>query len=444
MRRLVLFIGLLAACDRAQTRPAASRPPPPSDAAARLAAVDAAVARDVAAPPSIPRDLNVLLLSVDSLRADMPWSGYPRPIAPALTALEAQSVSYSNAYALSSYTSMSVGGFLGGRPPSELARDGYFFGTYPSRVLFVQELLQRNGIRTVSAQAHGYFRARKAGFDQGFDVWNLIPNLRWNPLMDEEVTSPRHAALAREMLSDPATSGRRFFAWFHFMDPHDAYRQHEGISYGRRMRDRYDAEVTFTDQHLGEFITWVRAQPWGARTAIIVTADHGECFGEHGHFRHGFEVWQELVRVPWFFSIPGLAPRRIEANRSHIDLAPTLLDLLGAPPEPSFPGRSLVPELLGGAVEARDVIVDLPRTSNNDRRRALIHERYKLIAYGDDSRFELYDIVADPGEATNLSRSDRERFLDMVGRYRAASARITEVHPYQCRDLHGAPPGRGW
>lgn len=443
MRRLAL-ISLLAACHRTTPAPAPARPRDVPPVAAPPVDAQVVDAPRPAPAPALPRDLNVLLLSVDSLRADMPWSGYPRPIAPALTALEAQSVSYTRAYALSSYTSMSVGGFLGGRLPSELARDGYFFGTYPSRVLFVQELLQRSGIRTVAAQAHGYFRVRKAGFDQGFDVWNLIPGLRWNPLLDEEITSPRHVALAREMLSDPATSGRRFFAWFHFMDPHDAYRPHEGISYGRRMRDRYDAEVTFTDQHLGEFISWVRAQPWGARTAIVVTADHGECFGEHGHYRHGFEVWQELVRVPWFFSIPGVPARRIDAPRSHLDLAPTLLELLGAPPEPSFPGHSLVPELLGAEAEPRDVIVDLPRTSDNDRRRALIHGRYKVIAYGDDSRFELYDIEADPGEATNLSRTDRERFVEMVARYRAASAQITEVHPYQCRTLRGAPAGRGW
>jgi choline-sulfatase len=75
----------------------------------------------------------VLLLSVDSLRADMPWAGYPRPIAPFLTELESQGGGRTRkAYALSSYTSQSVGGFLGGQVPSELRRDGFFFGTYPA------------------------------------------------------------------------------------------------------------------------------------------------------------------------------------------------------------------------------------------------------------------------------------------------------------------------
>jgi len=385
------------------------------------------------------------MISVDSLRADMPWTGYPRPIAPFLTELATQGVVYTRAYALSSYTSMSVGGFLGGRYPGELARDGFFFGTYPARVLMFPEVLQRAGVRTLSAHAHGYFRAHRAGFDQGFDVWELIPNLRWSNLTDLEITSDRHAALAQRILGDAANTRGRFFAWFHFMDPHDQYRAHAEVpAYGRTNRDRYDAEVTFTDLHLRQLVTWVRAQPWGARTAIVITADHGECFGEHSHYRHGFELWQELVHVPLIFVMPGAAPRRIEVNRSHLDLAPTILDLLGVPADPAFTGQSLVPELYGAAAPERDVIVDLPRTSDNDRRRALIHGRHKVIAYGDDSRFELYDLEADPTEQHNLARTDRPTFLAMVQRYREAVAALRVENPYQCRTLHGAPAGRGW
>src|SRR3954469_15081676 len=109
-------------------------------------------------PPGPASNLNVLLITIDALRADMPWAGYPRPIAPRLTALEQRAVSYTHAYALSSYTSMSLGGMLGGRYPGEMKRDGYFFGTYhPSNVMF-PELLQAAGIKTLSAHAHLYFR----------------------------------------------------------------------------------------------------------------------------------------------------------------------------------------------------------------------------------------------------------------------------------------------
>ncbi|MFO0610141.1 MAG: sulfatase-like hydrolase/transferase [Polyangiales bacterium] len=439
-----------AACERAVPAASAQPSPAPAHAPAPAPAVAPPSAPAPTTPPAQrvggpPADLNVIMISVDSLRADMPWAGYPRPIAPFLTELEAQSVSYTRAYALSSYTSQSVGGFLGGRLPGELRRDGYFFGTYPSRVLFFPEKLHAAGVRTVTAHAHGYFRRNKAGFEQGFDVYELLPGLHWNPTTDVDITGDRHAALARRLLSDPANTSGRFFAWFHFMDAHDQYQRHPGITpYGRSLRDRYDGEVTYVDGQLREFVGWIRQQPWGARTAIIVTADHGEAFGEHGCYRHAFEVWQPLVRVPWFFVLPGAAPRRIEAPRSHVDLAPTVLELLGAPREPEFTGQSLVAELYGAPAPERDVWVDLARTSNNDRRRALIHGRHKIIAFGDDSRFEVYDIEADPGETTNLRRTDRATYDAMVARYRAAQGSFRVENPYSCRTLTGSPPGRGW
>lgn len=451
MYRPLVFPLALLACSHPTTlqpvSPAADVHAAPTDVSV---AVDVPVAHDAATDSAvatgIPRDLNVILLSIDSLRADMPWAGYPRPIAPFLTELEARSVSYTRAYALSSYTSMSVGGFLGGRLPGELRRDGYFFGTYPRTDLMFPERLQAAGVRTIAAQAHGYFRAGKAGFDQGFDVWQLIPNLHWNPLADDEITGDRHAALAERLLSDPANTSGRFFAWFHFMDPHDVYRAHPTVTpWGRTGRDRYDGEVTFADTQIQGFLTWVQQQPWGARTAVIITADHGEGFGEHGEFRHGFYLWQELVRVPWFFVIPGVAPRRIDVSRSHLDMAPTILELMGVPAEPTFTGHSLVSEITGATPpEVRDVLIDLPRTSDNDRRRALVHDHYKLIAYGDDSRFEVYDLDADPTEMHTLARTNRPAFEDMVARYRALQPSIVDVPPYQCRTLQGAPPGRGY
>ena len=439
----MLLLGAAAGCGRAshaQPVPHPSPAPvsPPSPAAPAL---------PVAAParPAIPPDLNVVMISIDSLRADMPWAGYARAIAPFLTALEARSVSYTHAYALSSYTSQSVGGFLGGRLPGELKRDGYFFGTYPSRVLFFPERLRAAGIHTVAAQAHGYFRPGAAGFDQGFETWRMVPGLHWNPTTDVDVTGDRHADLAMRLLGDPRFATERFFAWFHFMDPHDEYRAHPGIGpYGRSMRDRYDAEVTYADQQVRRLVEWIGTQPFGARTAIIVTADHGEGFGEHGHYRHGFELWQNLVRVPWFFVVPGVAPRRIDENRSHLDLAPTVLALFGLPPEPEFTGVSLVPELLGAAPESRDVWVDLARTSNNDRRRALLHGSMKILAFGDDTRFSLFDVAQDPGELHDRARTDRPTFEAMRARYREAQTHLRDEHPTSCRTLTGAPPGRAW
>jgi choline-sulfatase len=422
-----------------------SRPGPGTEVRATVSAPAAASAPPKAALPAGPaKDLNVLLISIDALRADMPWAGYDRPIAPRLTDLEKRSVSYTNAYAISSYTSMSIGGLLGGRYPSEMKRSGYFFSTFPKENVMFPSRLQQAGIRTLTAHGHGYFKQGKSGFDQGFDVYELVPDLKWSNTTDENVTGEKVEAIAERLLSDEANTGRRFFAWFHFMDPHDQYVRHPGIDYGKTARDRYDGEVTFADIQVGRLLDFVAQKPWAARTAIIVTGDHGEAFGEHSLWRHGFEIFQPLVRVPWMFVLPGVAPRHIDFARSHLDMAPTILDLLGVDTG-DLRGQSLLAELYGTKpAEPRDVIVDLPRTSDNDRRRALIHDHYKLIAFGDDSYYQVFDLALDPDENSPIAKTDRARHDEMVALYKKKSAEIKEVPPYACRTLKGAPPGRGY
>jgi len=216
--------------------------------------------------------------------------------------------------------------------------------------------------------------------------------------------------------------------------------------WGSTGRDRYDGEVQFTDLQIKKLLDFVARQSWSSRTAVIVSADHGEAFGEHQVYRHGFELFQELVRVPWFFTIPGVQPRRISTPRSHIDMAPTILELMGvAQGEPAMRGKSLVGEMLGKeSPEARDVIVDLPRTSDNDRRRALISGDYKLVGYGDDAYFRLYDLRADPKEEHDLRKKDPEAIRRLVDRYKQTSRTIKEVKPYACRSLKGSPEGRDY
>lgn len=399
---------------------------------AASAVVDAS-ALDASVASGPPSDLSVLVISVDSLRADMPWAGYPRPIAPRLTELEKRAVSYTKAYAISSYTSASLSGFLSGKYPSELKRSGFFFSSYPKPNVMFPALLQAKGIPTVSAHAHGYFKS--AGFEQGFDVYEIVPGIVFDAQTDPNVTGPKHAALAEKLLSDPKLATGRFFAWFHFLDPHDEYMSHEkdGIpAFGKTLRDRYDAEVLFTDQQIAKLLDFVEKQPFAKRLVTIITADHGEAFGEHGMMRHGFEIWENLVRVPLFIVAPGAKPQRIDEPRSAIDLAPTIMQLLGQEPDPGFDGNSLVDEIYGKTKpEPRDVIVDLPMTSNNDKRRALVSGTKKVIGFGKDELPKLFDLEADPTEKSPITKGDD--YTAMVQRYRAASKTIKEIEPYGCK-----------
>jgi choline-sulfatase len=437
MRFFVLLAAAscLAGCTRSET-------PQPVDASA--APLTGTAPRDAALPtaalPTPP--FNVLLLTIDSLRADMPWAGYPRPIAPHLEALHRRAVDYPHGYAISSFTSKSLGGLVSGRYPSELARTGVFFTQYLKSNVMVCESLAEAGVPCVAGMAHGYLAKGYAGFDQGYRDWRLVPGITFDYNTDPYITSDKLTPLAIEMLSDTSLTRAPFFAWFHFMDPHDKYQSHEdGPHWGTHSRDLYDEEVFYTDRWIGTLLDFVASQPWGARTVIVVSADHGEAFGEHHEYRHGHELYEELVHVPLFFVVPGRAPRTIDVVRSQIDLVPTIVELLGQTPGAELRGQSFAAELLGGeAAPARDVVCDLPRDDWNDRRRSILHEGWKLIAFGDDTRFELYDLGADPGEQTDLFWKRRDVAVDMQRRYREASATIVEVAPAGGIPSHDAGP----
>ena len=449
---LVAACALLFGCrdsDRAVSPGAPA--PAPGGAASRVSARVSPSAPSLAPAkrePELARPYNVLLIMIDSLRWDMPWSGYPRPITPRLSALSKRCTLYPRAYALSSYTAKSVAPALVGKYGSEMPRDGMFFTRWPDSNLFISERAQAAGHRTLSGQGHGYFMPQ-LGLNQGYDDYRLLEGTFLDVTGVHDVTSERLNALAKQMLAQaqPAGSGdaKRFFAYFHFLDPHHSYILHQGHpNYGSGRRDLYDNEVHYTDHWVGDLIDFVSAQPWAQQTALIITADHGEGFGEHGHYRHSYEVWEALVRVPWMICLPGVPGRRIEAPRGHIDLAPTIADLMGLPNDPPLRGVSLLPEVLGGPVRPRPVLVDLPRADLMDRRRALIDGPHKLIAFGDDQRFELYEVVSDPREERELSQAQPALLERMQELYRTLSAAIPTQPIVGGARLQGAPAGRPW
>lgn len=382
---------------------------------------------------ALPRGpLNVIWITVDALRADMPWTGYGRDIAPNLSKLAAESVVFENHRATTSLTAQSVPAMLSGRLASTLYRSGYFFAGYNDSNEMFPELLQRQGIRTVGLHAHLYFDRGK-GLNQGFDVWDMVPGLTFNEKTDEHVTSPKTTAALTELLKAAENTSAQFFAWTHYMDPHDGYVRHkESPDFGTGLRDRYDNEVHFTDQWIGKFIAFARQQPWWERTALFVTADHGEAFGEHGRNFHAHELYEPVVRVPLIVHVPGLAAQRVKSAHSHVDLAPTVLELMGQPPSDAHQGRSLVPALRGEALPERDVVLELAADNVQPPRRALVSGRHKLIRFGEraGSPEKVFDLEADPGEKTDLSRSDPELAERLSARLDIAFGALPVVEPY--------------
>ncbi|MCS6899104.1 MAG: sulfatase-like hydrolase/transferase [Myxococcales bacterium] len=396
-----------------------------------------------AAPPpapgvkaKIPEGLSVLLLTVDTLRYDLGYMGNPRPVSPNLDRLAARSTVFEIAYSLASYTGKSVGPMMMGKYPSESHRGWSHFNAFTKEDIMVAERLQKAGIRTLSVQAHWYFH-KCCGLDRGFDIVDIsaAPPPGTQIDADASVTGDKVTDAAIRRLSEGYGGKDRFFAWVHYIDPHADYLKHpEGPDFGRSQRDLYDGEVAFTDQQIGRLLDFVEKQPWGNKVAIIVTSDHGEAFGEHKLIRHGFEVWEELVRVPLLVYIPGGRPSRIKVRRSLIDLVPTILDLFQVHHDPSgspfdFPsGRSLLPDIFleeGQVPEARPIFVDMPAGPNNDERRAFyVGDRKLYISSG--VSYQLFDLASDPGEKSDLS-GDKEALAEMKSRYEAFKGTLREV-----------------
>jgi arylsulfatase A-like enzyme len=384
-----------------------------SDAAPFAVARGRDEARPAAAAASIreklPKDANVVLVTIDALRAELGVTGYPRNISPNIDALAKKSALFTHAYALASYTSKSLAPMLIGRYASETHRGFLHFNRFTREDTFVSERLQRAGIRTLSVQGHWYF-FKTYGFERGYDVLDTQATPADQPIEgDRSSNGDELSDRIIAQLEDPKLENTRFFLWTHYLDPHAEYVAHDEFDFGHRGRERYDGEVAFTDHHLGRVLAALERRPFASRTIVIVTSDHGEAFGEHDLYRHGFELWDELARVPLIVYVPGAEPRRIDVRRSTIDVVPTLLEIFGvaAPPldaKDALRGVSLLPDVLGppsSAPAARPIYIDMPAGPYNDERQAFIDGNLKIVTTGGRA-LGLFDLAKDPGEKRDL------------------------------------------
>jgi arylsulfatase A-like enzyme len=293
----------------------------------------------------------------------------------------------------------------------------------------------------MGAASHWYFR-EAWGVTQGFDVFDTsaVPPSGQGDT-DTSVTSPKLTDAALRLLAEHAGQGR-FFLWVHYFDPHAQYVRHPGApdfadpeqqAAASRMRAAYDGEIWFTDREVGRLLDEIGRQPWGDKTAIAMTSDHGEALDEHGiAYQHGHEIWEPLMRVPLLFRVPGLRPHHVPVKRSAIDLVPTLLDVMHVPQPPAgqLSGESLAADLLSApdaVYDERDVYLDMPDGPYTHMRRGIIHgptPGMKLVHLG-GQQYQLYDLARDPGESEDLA-GDPARLGPMIEALQAKRATLTE------------------
>jgi len=302
-----------------------------------------------------------------------------------------------------------------GRYASETDRSFEHFDRFGTTVPFVQEVLQESGVKTVSVQGYWYFFFKSYGLERGWDVLDSEAAPR-RVVVDGDRTSNGDllADQSIEQLAALATSKERFFMWTHWVDPHAEYVPHEEFDYGSSPRERYDGEVSFVDAQIGRVLAALQEHSLDDSTVILVSSDHGEAFSEHGMIRHGFEVWEELVRVPLILHVPGAPPRRIAERRSLIDLVPTILQTfeLEVPREGAgfVRGESLLTDALqkdSVAPDQREVLVDMPQGPHNQERRAFYSGDYKLVT-SRGRTLGLYNLKLDPGETKDLSSDEAQ------------------------------------
>lgn len=411
LRAACLALGLLGAgaCRRDPTPIARDRDAPPS-AAPRLPAP--------APPPSaeppraeLPHVDNVLLLTVDALRADQPWTGYRKVATPHLSELASRSVVYTHAYAVANTTTPSLAAMMSARYPTELPHDMCALAGFRYEDSLAQ-VLSRAGVHTFAAHGHAIFASTFAP-SAGFEEWKLVERAGGRLQVEGAVTGEDLATLVVSFLTGERANAR-FFAWAHFVDPHDAYVAHSAFpASSSPLRGLYDGEVAYTDHQIGRVLAALDRSGLAARTAVIVTADHGEAFGEHQRHRHGFTLHEEEVRVPLIVHVPGVAPARVKVTRSTIDLARSVAALMRIPPAEAWRGASWVDDFVSTPV-ARVAIVDTPELVTLRAQRAVIAGKTKVMFRGDHAA-AAYDLATDPREERPLKASDVARL--------AASAR---------------------
>jgi arylsulfatase A-like enzyme len=394
---------------------------------------------------------NVVLISVDTLRADhLGAYGYARPTSPYLDRLATEGTLFEHAISPTAWTLPAHASMLSGVLPK---RHGALRGDsrIAADVPWLPEALHQAGYVT-NAVVNAPFLEEEFGFARGFDRYEYVPKAQWQ----------RHQATAMAALTAQG-SDRPFFLFVHYMGVHTPYhpprrfnvfvRPYTGRLTGSQEevrdfvdgrlqiddRDRdflvdlYDGAILAVDARIHDLLLQLHDMRVDENTIVIVTADHGEEFLEHGSLWHSKTLFEELIHVPLIVRGPGIPDARRDACLATLmDIAPTVLDLTGTPRNESD-GISLAGVWNGGACPTREVEL---YTSYNDGRSAkhgLRTAGEKLVVDLDKAKKSFFDLLRDPAERIDRypdpAASRLERLLPALAPERTAPGPGPRLNP---------------
>ena len=432
----------------------------------------------LSAPPPKTERPNVLFIVVDTLRRDRVTAyGYRRNTTPEIQGrLALPGAVVEEAYSQAPWTLPSVVSFLTGRQPGELlSSDMASFGI-PPEIEPLAERMGRLGYQTAGFVANPTLHTG-AGFDRGFRTWFAPPaDIKWMLKHADDLN-------ARAVPWLKASQDRPFFAWVHYIDPHDPYTNPDierlggrspflpdyrgtvdggwihGIYTGNlqlpdpvrdvpQIRALYDSEVSYVDRHIGELLATLDPEVL-ANTLIVLTSDHGEELYDHGGWKHGQSLYEEQIHVPLIFRWDGrIRPgTRVKGTVRLVDILPTLAAAVGMKADPEWDGVNLLPALTGEGTVPRKAAFAQHLSSGPLRAAAVLNGRKLMLYNGSEPfqpagpveshlhginqarfrRMELYDLARDPEERRNLLPGDEE----------AAAALAPAIH----RNLEEFLPG---
>ena len=403
---------------------------------------------------------NVLIIVLDAVRADFlgsysrAWSG-ERSFTPALDQLAARGVRFANAIASGTWTRPTVASIFTGLRPMRHAdwfglggenftrRDGSgrpLAHSLATDFDTLAEVMQRAGYTSAcfAPGEHGQFH-RLSGFDQGFQFFEAsYSNERF-------VRSDTTFHALTNWFGHECPARRPFFTYVHTLGAHQPYlppepwnemysgaferwqgevssegeNQHfliDGDTRRERYLELYAGLVSHADHHFGKLVQRLEEIGVLDNTLLVVTADHGHALWDHGLAGHGYQLFEETIRVPLIMAGPGIEPGVVDAQVELVDLFPTVLEFTGVESSLRLDGRSVLALARGDSTEPPH-----PRAvsfQNPDMVAVRAENRFKLIYHGPGShdgkhRNQLFDLSADPGETEDVVADHPELAVDL-------------------------------
>ncbi len=383
---------------------------------------------------------NIIVITVESVRSDhVGCYGFDRPTTPAFDELAREGTRYENAHSVTSWTLASHATLLTGLYPTAHQVTGPMDRLGDSYVTLAEHL-GANGYQTAGFVS-GPFLRTPHNLHQGFELYDDSPSSSSQQDAHHDITNPAMEELLADFLSNRRDSERPFFLFAYMWDPHYDYNPpapfdtmfrsdtaepfdiaefelnpliRPGMTAGalRYVRDQYEGEIRCTDELLGRLWKQLRDEGLWEETTIILTADHGEEFFEHGGKGHKNGLYDETLHVPLVIKWAGSSAAEVDPRLTGlIDLFPTIVGMTGTASREELHGKSLLQEPRKPEHPLFFELITTLYGVGADRGKkeverwwAVRRGDFKMISIPDRHTNLLFDMIGDPLEKNSIEK----------------------------------------